>query len=327
MPDNTLSTLTQIQTKVRRLTRTPSDTQLTTAQLNDYINTFVLYDFPEQLRLFNLRTTLTFWVQPFVDTYETNTTDPNDPLFNFKNIYTSVAEPVYIAGFRALYSQSREQFFNIYPLINSIGSIGTGGDGVTTAFSGTLSAIPVLANNVTFASVTNANTGVQLHDDGNGNLVGDGTGTINYVTGAFTLNFSTAPGSGQLINSETVPYQPAQPRSILYYDTKFTVRPVPDQPYPVNLEVYKRPDELLATNQEPKLSQWWQYIAYGAAKKVFEDRMDLDSVQLILPEFKMQERLVLRSTLVLNANERVATIYTEQAGGPSSYGWNFSGPF
>jgi hypothetical protein len=327
MSDATLSTLVQIQNKIRRLVRAPSEVQITTQQINDYINTFVLYDFPEHLRLFNLRTTLTFYTQPYIDVYETNTTNPADPLFNFINLYTSVAEPVYIAGFRALYTQSREQFFNIYPLINSIGSIGTSGDGVTTHFTGTLSAIPIIRNYVTFASVTNANTGLRLSDDGLGNLTGDGTGTIDYVTGAFVLDFSTPPGSGMFINSETIPTQPAQPRSLLFFDNKFTVRPIPDQPYPVQLEAYKRPDELLANNQQPKLSRWWQYIAYGAAKKIFEDRMDLDSVALILPEFKQQERMVLRDTLVLNANERTATIYTEQAGGPSAYGWNFSGPF
>jgi len=48
------SNLQTIQQKVRRLTRSPSEAQLTDAQLNQYINTFVLYDFPEQIRTFNL---------------------------------------------------------------------------------------------------------------------------------------------------------------------------------------------------------------------------------------------------------------------------------
>ena len=48
--DNDLSTLAQIQTKVRRLTRSISEQQLSTTELNNYINTSVLYDFPEHLR-------------------------------------------------------------------------------------------------------------------------------------------------------------------------------------------------------------------------------------------------------------------------------------
>lgn len=66
------STLAAIQTKVRRLTRTPSTAQLSVADLNEYINTFILYDFPEHLRLFDLRTTFTFTTQPFQDTYPTD---------------------------------------------------------------------------------------------------------------------------------------------------------------------------------------------------------------------------------------------------------------
>jgi hypothetical protein len=82
-------------------------------------------------------------------------------------------------------------------------------------------------------------------------------------------------------------------------------------------------------NQAPQLEEWWQYIAYGAAKKIFEDRMDLDSVALILPEYQKQEQLVLRRTIVQNTNERTATIYTEQLGGTSGSGfWGWSGgPF
>lgn len=50
------STLAAIHEKVRRITRTPSMAQLTDAQLDQYINTFVLYDFPSNIRLFPLRT-------------------------------------------------------------------------------------------------------------------------------------------------------------------------------------------------------------------------------------------------------------------------------
>ena len=89
--------------------------------------------------------------------------------------------------------------------------------------------------------------------------------------------------------------------------------------------MYRRPTELLLVGQSPELEQWWQYIAYGASKKVFEDRMDMQSVQMIMPEFNKQERLVLRRTIVQQTNERVATIYTEQ--GDFNSDDNSSGPF
>jgi hypothetical protein len=92
------------------------------------------------------------------------------------------------------------------------------------------------------------------------------------------------------------------------------------------MEAYVQPTELLSSNQTPELREWWQYIAYGTAKKVFEDRMDIDSVQLIMPEFKTQERLCLRRTLVQQTSQRSQTIYTDQTSVLGAYGpgW-FSG--
>lgn len=344
------STLQAIQNKVRRLTRSPTEAQLSTADLNDYINTFVFYDFPEHLRLFDYRQTFTFYTQPNIDTYSTTTTNPLDPLFNFKNKYITVHEPAYIAGYPALFSQSREQFFGIYPMVNNIASIGTAGDGVTTQFTGTvnnsngpfpnISNTPILQNQVLFSSIDSNNGALAMIDQPITSEIGalvayDGTpviglNTINYITGQFTVTFPLAPAAGQAINSETVPYQAALPQALCYFDNSFILRPVPDQSYRVNIEVYKRPTELLQSNQSPDLEQFWQYIAYGCAKKIFEDRMDLDSVQLIFPEFKVQETLVLRKTIVTYTKERVGTIYTESTGlgaGNSGWGWGGTGNF
>lgn len=312
------SALDAIRTKVRRLTRSPSPAQLADAEIDQYINTFVQYDFPENLRTFTLRTTFTFFCQPFIDVYETST-NPADQFFNWKNIYTTIHEPIFIAGNRAFFSQDRDQFFAIYPLTNFINQQATG-NGVQTLFNGVLNSFnggpanvtPILRNQVLFDSIDANGVGMQVHDDGLGNLIGDGNGNINYLTGVFTVNWNTPPGPGIPVNTQTVPYQPQRPLSLLFYDSKITLRPVPDQPYRVDMEVYKRPVELLNANQSPDLEEWWQYIAYGAAKKIFEDRMDLQSVQMILPEYKNQENLVIRRTVVQQTGTRSATIYTEQ---------------
>ena len=327
MPDNTLSTLDQIRVKVRRLTRSPSISQISDSSIDDYINTFVLYDFPEHLRMAYLRTTLTFYTEPNVAEYWTNTTDPDDPLYNFDNEYITTHDPAYIAGYPAYYTQSRQQFYNIYPMTNSIASIGTAGNGIQTHFAGTLSSIPILMGNVTFSSVDINGDGLVLIDDWSGNLVIPNStatipaSTIDYVTGAYVLNFPIAPALGAAINSQTVPYQPSRPQAICYYENSFILRPVPDQPYPINLEVYRRPSELLLTTDMPELSEWWQYIAYGAAKKILEDRMDPDTVQIIMPEFKKQETLILRRSIIQQSNQRTATIYTEQTNIGTGFNW------
>lgn len=336
MPDNTLSTLQQIRTKVRRLTRTPSITQMSDTDLDTYINTFILYDFPEHLRLFSLQRTLTFFTQAYVDTYSTNTTNPADPLYNFKNQYVTVQPPVYIAGYNSFYSQSREQFFGIYPMINFITQIGSG-DGVTANFTGTLPNAPIMQNNVLFSSVDSTNGSLAVKDIPINETIGAlqvtdaivASGQINYVTGAYTVTFPAPPGSGVAVNAQVVPYVAGRPLALLYFNDTFTVRPIPDQPYRIDIEVCVRPTELLDSAQQPELAQWWQYIAYGAAKKVFEDRMDMDSVGMIMDEYKKQETLVLRTTIVQQTPQRTSTIYTEQTSGSNNgsngWGWGSGG--
>lgn len=328
------SSLVAIQTLVRRLTRSPTEALLTDDDLNQQINTFVLYDFPEHLRLWKSKVTFTFYTQPNVDTYEPSN-NPLDPLYQFDQIYTSFEGPVYFSGQEGRMTQSREEFYRIWPFTNSIIQTQIVGDGVTLSFNGTLSQIPVLPRQVTF-TVTDI-TGIALVlEDNAGILVspnvgllqspdGVSNGTINYITGAFVLNWGTAPAAQQPIIAEVYPYTAGYPSIMLYYDTQFVVRPVPNIAYKVTMNAYIRPTEILSENQSPELQQWWQYIAYGAAKKIFEYRTDMQSVEMIMPEFKKQEELVLRSTLVQQANQRVSTIYTTQV---SPTGFNpYGNPF
>lgn len=310
-----MATLADIRLKVRRLTRTPSTTQVTDDQIDAYVNDFVLYDFPEHLRLFTLRDTFIFYTEPYVDKYDS--TNTSTQLADFKNKYITVHPPIYIDGNSVPLYQDRDKFYGLYPRTNSRVRIATG-DGVTMAFSGTLENKPVLYDNVLFSSIAVDNTSIELHDLPGGNhlsnfLSGSGFGTINYVTGAYDIQFNVAPADGAEIIAHTRPYRASVPQALLYFSNTFYVRPIPDQAYRVEMEVYKRPTALLQDGSLPELEQWWQYIAYGAAKKLFEDRTDEDGVRMIMPEFKQQERLVLRRTIVQNTNNRVATIYTENS--------------
>lgn len=355
-----VSTLAAIEQKVRRLTRSPSLNQLSEDDLQQYINTFVVYDFPEQLRTFNLKTEFTFFCNPFQDTYKTDATLPTtNPLYDFQNKYLSVHPPVFIAGYPSMYTQDREQLFAIYPMTNSISTIGAQGDGATVTFTGVINSsqailgppqvtqlISLLQNQVLFDSIDANGNGLALMDvpvintatgntTVNGNLYVPGlqpatsptvitpTNTINYSTGAYTITFPAAPAAGATINSQTAPQTLAIPQALLYHNNTITLRPVPDQPYRINFEVFKNPVALLSTQQNPELNEWWQYIAYGTAKKIFEDRMDSESVAAIMPEFEMQRILSNRRTIVQNANMRAATIYTEQTQGNGNGGWGW----
>lgn len=365
------STLQAIENKVRRLTRSPSTAQLSQTDLEQYINTFVLYDFPEHLRLFNLKTTFNFYTNPGQDEYPTDKLSfggaTNNILYDFQNRFMTIHPPVYVAGYQVFFTQSREQFFNIYPILNSIALV-TDGDGTSGPFTGVINSqqaiippsvtetINLIQSNVLFSAIGTPGTSevegmalvdVPVIDPGTGfklnfgNLYNpnsaayaaalinppiavDPTNNINYLTGVFTINFPMNTVVGTPINSQTVPAQTSRPLAVLYYNNKFTVRPVPDQPYKINFEVYAKPTELLSLSQSPELNEWWQYISYGSAKKVFEDRMDTDSVQQIMPEFIAQQDLIQRKAIVQQTNQRTATIYTEHLAGNMGNGW-FSG--
>lgn len=332
------STLSAIRTKIRRLTRTPSLNQMSNAVLDEYINTFVLYDFPDQIRTFDLRSQFSFYTVPYVDTYPAG----YFPLADFVNTNVDVFPPVYINGTKAYYTQSREQFYNIYPLNRGEKHVSTG-DGVAVQFSGTITPNPLLTNNVVISYANEDGSSESFHDIpirtatgalSMGNLYSQGNDPsaapstqnvnnyVNYADGTFVVTFISPPDDGIHIIARSRSVQPSQPQGVLFWDNTFELRPTPDDVYQVNMEVNVLPTELLTANQNPNLNQWWQYIAYGSAKKIFEDRMDLESVQMILPEMKMQERLVLRRTLVQLSNERTPTVYSEQTSLGSGTGYD-----
>jgi len=321
------STLGAIQTKVRRITRSPSSNQITDAQVNEYINTFIAYDFPAELKLFSLRTVLHFFTQPNIDVYDTNTTDPLDPLYNFQNVYTSVHAPIFLAGVPGILEQERNKFYSIWPQTNQVSKLPITGDGTAGPYVyniNTTSGSPVMQNNCTFSAVDTGGTSMILVDYPVSNIAGalgipgqpqvlpSPYGSVDYLQGTFILNFPSPVAAGATIWAETIPYQPAKPIAMLFYDGKFVIRPVPDITYKISIEADIRPTQLMLTTDIPQLEQWWQFIALGAAIKIFQDRFDYDSVQLVWPEFQRQLDMVARKSVEQYANERSQTLYTRQ---------------
>lgn len=322
MPDNTLSTLGNIRTKIRRLTRSPSSSQLTDADIDEYVNNFILYDFASEVKLDALRTSLVFYTQPYIDTYSTNTTDPTDPLYKFIDKYYRIQKPAYIGGYPAYITESQESLYSLFPRRTATKTITTG-DGFTNFFVGTFQNNPVLRKSIVFSSVDPDGNPILAYDDGQGNIIGDvpepaylvlGTNKVDYVTGDYNLELSSPPKSGQALYAQYDPYEANRPDTVLFYDNKFILRPVPDKAYKVIIQAFLRPTELVNSTDMPELSQWWQYIAYGAAIKVFQDRSNTEGAQELMPEFKRQELFVLRKTITQLSDERVATLYTYQVG-------------
>jgi hypothetical protein len=329
-----LTTLTQIRTKIRRLTRSVSPAQITDAQIDEYINTFVLYDFPANIKLDYLMSSFSFYTVPQIDTY---TTDTVPELVDFKNKYISVGMPVYIEGNKAFYTQSRDQFFKSYPMITPLRNLQLSNGTATytglliqpPAIPGTIPTSNVLRGTINLSMVNAIGTGFIVHDTGVsdpitglGTLVGAGTGFVDYTTSAFSVTFNDTPAVNTWVQASYYNYQPAIPDTVLFYDTEFFLRPVPNGAYKVTLNCFIRPTQLLATNDVPDLVEWAQYIAFGASKKIYEDRFDWESVAALMPAFKEQEALCLRRTLMQQKDQRAATIFNTDQSNSGNFWWN-----
>ena len=349
-----LADLAAIRSKARKLSQTPSDDMLTDQQLDNYINTFLLYNFPSELRLFSTRRLLNFYTQPGQDVYKT-LTDPalvNDPLFNFQNIYITTHPQVYMAGVAAYFTQYRDIFYGLWPQTNAIVNTGQQGNGTTGPFTGVIPAFtpapafPIANNpNITKKSVNfnclDANgTAMILVDYPVDNVLGalgelgvpqtipSPFGQINYQSGAYSVTFPFATatavsGSPNPLWVEYLPFIAGKPTTMLFYNNEFTLRPVPNQVYQIQLEVDVRPTALLNPADVPQLEQWWQYIAYGAAMLIVEDRVDDVTQSKLAVGMRKEFNNVNRTSLIQTANMSTKTVFNTpmRNGNWNGYNW------
>jgi hypothetical protein len=158
-----------------------------------------------------------------------------------------------------------------------------------------------LAGDIIFASTDKDDGYLKLYDDDNGNLSGTGTGTINYITGVYDITFSKAPKSGEDVYVNSYSYTASAPKIVLFYQNSFHLRPIPDKCYAIEVEVYSRPTELIGGTSLPELSQWWEYISLGAARKILFDRSDFDTANIIGTEMENQKEKILYKTVIQSA--------------------------
>lgn len=362
-PTSVPNNLTAIRQKIRKMTARPSQNQITDNEIDDYINTFYLYDMPKHL-----------WVESLRYNYQFTTT-ANIPIYDFPtNTFITDMPPVYIGGYQSYMTQSRQNFFRINPQLNFLQQSVYTGTGLANGYTGALlSQTPIVPGfkpnppgaystngpNILPASRINWNVlvsaqgtasltsgiapSLQLIDDGLGNLVdptdpgvtaGTGyviRGSINYITGAINIDpigFASPVPVGNPINVQYVPYVASRPQQAMFFQDQIYLYPIPDQGYTVSFEAYRMPTAFLDSNasSNPQLNDWWQLLAYGAADKIFSDSGDLEQMQQYRPLLEEQMNLVQRRTIQQQTSERVATIYTEQSAFPQyPFGNLFSG--
>lgn len=143
-----------------------------------------------------------------------------------------------------------------------------------------------------------------------------GNATINYQTGAITgLVFANPIPAGTPIQIQYNPKQFSIPLAIMFYQNQFTLAPVPDAGYTIELTCYRQPIQaLLAADMSgnPELSEWWEILSVGAAKKIFEERLDSDGVIFIDKMLKERYDVIETRTYAQIGQQRINTIYTDQ---------------
>lgn len=138
--------------------------------------------------------------------------------------------------------------------------------------------------------------------------------TINYFSGAVTLNFPVAIPQGVNINAQAFYFQSGLPRGILFYDNCLTLRMPPSQQWLVELDAYLSPAAFLNTNDAIPFAYMAEYIARGAARKILSDTGDVEQFQFYEPLFKEQELLVWKRSGRQFTTTRTETIYSRGKG-------------
>ena len=351
-----IGTLQAIITKVRKLTGTATSFQLTDAMIIDYINSFYLYDFPAQFRSLKLKDRYTFNTIRGIDVYP----------FDFEH-YSTVQMPCMCAKREIPLYQDNWGFYGLWFNWQFQETL-TQGDGSVGPYTGTTTANPIIRSvnnnpmtqtqtspatifpvgypstfsepnpsrvqNILITANTSLGTTQNITDDGNGNLIGAGIGTIDYDTGAVSVTFTSVVPAGENI---TIMYNPTKlniPQSILFFQNQFTLRPVPDKGYTIELVAYRLPSQaILGTTDpnnpdlagKPEMIEWWETLAFGASKKIYQDRLDPDGVGLM--EQNLQEAYLLNEsrTYAQLGKQSMQTIYRGQLtnGSSDGAGWGW----
>lgn len=334
-------TLQDIFTKARELSASGNSLQVTDQKLTKYLNAVYMQDIPLDLRILKLKDIFTFVTTRGIDTYAVD----------FNN-FTTFAGPAFIAQQNIRMFNDLSSFSGYIYTVQQQETLGQA-DGTAGPYLFNTNNTPIMrsVNNISSVDTypagrvvnllitTNVSLGNTLNvtDDGFGNLIdfdtGVNRGTIDYSSGAISVTFGVATTAGNNIFIQYVPLTLAQPSSILFYQNQFTLRPVPDKGYTVQLVAYRTPSQaLMGTTSEsapnlagrPELNEWWEILAFGIAKKLYQDRLDLDGVgimQQFFDEKVSQARTISYAQL---GSQRAGTIYAEQVANSTNQNWNIN---
>lgn len=269
----------RIRNKIRNLTGSALGTQISDSEINSRINDYYVFQMPAELKTGIEKRFLEFKTVPGQDVY------------SFPTAYFTDQPGVYVDGFGCNFYQDPDTFYQDFPEQYAVDIIGVG-DAGTTVFSGTLQNPPIVISSLFISD----NVSV-LQSQSNGTFSGDGTGTIDYTTGIFSVTFTTPPASSENVYAKYIGFTGNRPSGCLFYENEFTFREVPDQVYQIKMQGFIVPDSLDDDSDIPLQEEWGPVIAYGTALEIFSDRSDMGSYSEIFPVYKKFEAVAMSRTL------------------------------
>jgi hypothetical protein len=289
-------TLAQIRLKARNLSGRQSLLDLPNDILDEYINHYLQYEFPAEVKLNKLYTEKTIIVERHVAEYA------------FPDGFTNFVPEAKIDYFGLTFFQEPDLFEDAFALsVQRVTAFS--GDGSTTAFATTLGDgyLPIRDGSVLIDDFVEIGV-----DDGSGVLISSITdvsgGTINYATGAISYTFQTAPALGQSIYVSFVTNPIGRPIAVLMHDSKFTLYPVPDRAYRLLLKAWTlsivvdssgdTKQYFTDSSDRPRLDEWGVMIALGTARRICSDYGEIERYQELSMLLKEQVGYVNTRTLI-----------------------------
>jgi hypothetical protein len=145
-----MNLLSDVITYIRRIIKSPSNTDISDALIIDYINRFWIMDVDARLQLFDLKTTYQFMTSPGVDRYnmplyDVQSETPNMPGsqdIGMYPVYQGFLGPAYINGIRASFQTQEKLFYNSWPNIVQYSCVIEKGNGTSGPYTLTIPISP-----------------------------------------------------------------------------------------------------------------------------------------------------------------------------------------
>ena len=142
-----MNLLSDIITYVRRIIKSPSNTQISDSLIIDYINRFWINDVDARIQLFDLKTKYQFQTVPGFDQYNIPLynvqTEPGSQTISYYPVYQGFFGPAYINGVQVPFYTEKSIFFNTWPnIVQQMSVVATGDGSATYSFT-----FPIAPNN------------------------------------------------------------------------------------------------------------------------------------------------------------------------------------